>query len=152
VRTAESLAPSAGASSSVAAAASSSTEAAAKVAAAPAVAAADDGQAETFRFHGGRMTDGHVDGLDFGSGDKLALRHFDAGTFEGIKGGNHLQVSADGSFAKIDSFADLRELDRASSKVAVHADGDTLVIDIDQKGADHTIELAGLGHVYADLI
>jgi len=159
VRTAESLAPSAGASSSVGAAASSSsasssTEAAAKVAVAPAAAAADDGQAETFRFDGNKATkgSGHVDGFDFAAGDKLALIHYDAGTFHGKAGGNYLAASLDGTFVKIDSYADLRELDQASSKVSVHADGDTLVIDIDQKGADHTIELAGLGHVYADLI
>ena len=34
----------------------------------------------------------------------------------------------------------------------MHSDGDTLVLDIAQKGADHVIELAGLGHAYADLI
>jgi hypothetical protein len=156
VKTAESLAPNAGASSSVAAPASSPSEVAAAkvaVASAPAAAAADDGHADVFRFDGEKAKgSGHVDGLDFAAGDKLALIHYDAGTFHGHAGGNYLAAALDGTFAKIDSFADLRELDQASSKVSVHADGDTLVIDIDQKGADHAIELAGLGHVYADLI
>ena len=157
LKTAESLAPNAGAPDSVKSAGAASAASASvaddplgRPGRPPTVAA--DAQADTFRFDGHKGTDGHVDGLDFGGGDKLVLRHFDAGTFEALAGGNPLQVSAAGTFAKIDSLADLRELDQASSKVSVHSDGDTLVLDIAQKGADHAIELAGLGHAYADLI
>lgn len=156
LKTAESLAPGAGAPDSVksAGAASSATASVAETLSADTAAAkvAADGAADTFRFDGNKGTGGQVNGLDFDTGDRLVLRHFDAGTFEALAGGNPLQVSAAGTMAKIDSLLDLRELDRASSKVSVHSDGDTLVLDIAQKGADHVIELAGLAHAYADLI
>jgi hypothetical protein len=157
LKTAESLAPSAGAPDSVKAAGAAASVATASVAetlsadttTAKVVA---DAAADTFRFDGQKGTGGHVDGLDFDGGDRMVLRHFDANTFAALADGNPLQVSGAGTFAKIDSLLDLRELDRASSKVSVHSDGDTLVLDIAQKGADHVIELAGLGHAYADLI
>jgi parallel beta-helix repeat protein len=149
VKTAESLAPSAGAPDAVKAAAPASAASASSAAAA---AGDSNGHGDTFRFHGDKAANGHADGVDFGEGDTVVLTHFDAGTFRGHGGGNYLAASLEGNYVKIDSLADLRELDSASSKVKIHTDGDTLVLDIAQKGADHVIELAGLGHVYADLV
>jgi hypothetical protein len=147
VKTAESLAPSAGASA---------TSAAPSPAEAPpnsGSGSGSDGHSDIFRFYGDTKGGTRQVSLDFGDGDKMTLHKFAVGTFHDHAGGNYLQVSPDGAYAKIDSLADLRELDQASSKVSIHTSGDTLVLDIAQKGvADHVIELAGLGHAYADLI
>ena len=100
---AESLAPNAAVPDLVKSAVAASVASASAATTLAAASAADtvtadklaaDAQADTFRFDGHKGTGGQVDGLDFGAGDKLALSHFDIGTFHGVSGGNPLQVSA----------------------------------------------------------
>lgn len=101
---------------------------------------------EHYRFDKSGPTD-VVTGLDFGKGDTIELYGFKGGTFYGQKGGNFLLVTVNG--ALLDSVEDLRELDAASPKVSIHDGGnDTLVIDIDQPGGMHSIELLAFAHVY----
>ena len=92
LKTAESLAPSAGAPDSVksAGAASVATASVADTLSADTATAkvAADAAADTFRFDGHKGTGGHVDGLDFDAGDRMVLRHFDANTFEALADGN----------------------------------------------------------------
>ena len=144
VKTAESLAPNAGAPDAVkaAGAASAATVAAGALAAPPSLAlsaAAADGHADTFRFYGDKGTRRRMYGPRLRRGRQARaapLRRRAPSTTEA--GGNALPVSADGTFAKIDSLADLRELDQASAKVSVHTSGDTLVLDIAQAGGATT--------------
>jgi parallel beta-helix repeat protein len=158
VKTAEGLAPKAGAPDAVKAAGAASAAASApesslasSLASSSASSSVGDGHADIFRFNSKNGTD-KVSGLHFGEGDKLVLQEFDRGTFHDQAGGNPLVVKFDGMLTKIDSLADLRELDKASPKVSIHTSGDTLVLDIDQKAGHHVLDLAGLGHAYADLI
>ena len=49
----------------------------------------------------------------------------------------------------IDHLDDLRELDQASSAVHVREGrNDTLIIDIDQPGPDHVVQILDLAHAY----
>jgi hypothetical protein len=153
VKTAENLAPNAGASDAVKAAGAASAPSSPESSGDASVAT--DGHSDTFRFFGDKAVKGssHVEGLDFGAGDTLVLTHFDAGTFRGHADSNYLAAALGGDYVKIDSLADLRELNSASPNVSVHTSGDTLILDIAQKGqADHVIEIAGIGHAYGGLI
>ena len=150
LKTAEGLAPSAGAPDAVKAAVAASVS---TLSATVADASADTGShGDTFRFYGDKGTHGQADGIDFSAGDTLSLRAFNLETFHDQNHSSDLLVSAHGTSAQVESLAGLRQLDQASSKVSVHTSGDTLVLDIAQTGPDHVIELAGLGHAYSDLI
>ena len=104
----------------------------------------DIGRADTFRLDASGKTD-VVRGLDFGERDQIVLHDFAAGSFRGAGSG----ASADGTSATIGSLDDLHALDRASSAVSVRENGhDTLIIDIQQSAAHHTVQLLGLAHEY----
>jgi hypothetical protein len=92
-----------------------------------------------------------VAGLDLDEGDKIVFRDFDRGSFEGIGGGNPLQVNRDGTFAKIDSVADLVELVEASANVSAavdHAAGE-LRLAVAHHGGTLTIVLEQYGRAFA---
>jgi hypothetical protein len=76
------------------------------------------------------------------------LTDYARGTLKGKGGGNKLDVSSDGTYARIDSEADIRELDSASTAVRVlEGQDDALVIGITQRGEpEHVLQIAG----YAD--
>jgi hypothetical protein len=77
-----------------------------------------------------------VSGLEFGDGDRILLKSFPAGTLKSQGGGNPLAVNKEGTYGVLDSLADIKELDLASSAVSTRtlAKSDTLVIDIDPSG------------------
>lgn len=110
-----------------------------------------DGEAEDFRFRGGdvrgRETD-RLSGVDFGEDDEIVFTSYDRNTFEDFSGGNLVSNNRTGTYVKIDSLADIRELDRASDDVGVRVRGDTLVLTIDQEDGTHQVSMAGLGDSY----
>ncbi len=107
-----------------------------------------DAFGDTFRFDAAGKTD-KVRGLNFDDGDRIVLHDYAKGTFHDQAGGNPLAVSGKGASVTLDSLNDLRELDRASSAVHVRQDKyDTLIIDIDQPGPDHTIRIIDMAHAY----
>jgi hypothetical protein len=109
-----------------------------------------NGKADSIRFDGDDVSRSPsvIDSFDFGEKDKIVLIDYAKGTFKGKVGGNKLDVSSDGTYAKIDSLADLQELESRSSAVDIlRGSNDTLIIEVAQKGEpDHLIHLAG----YAD--
>jgi hypothetical protein len=109
-----------------------------------------DGRARTYRFDGDQVdrTPDTLSGFDFGEGDRIVLIDYARGTFKGKAGGNKLDVSGDGTYARINSDADIRELDSASTAVRVlEGQDDALVIRITQRGEpEHVLQIAG----YAD--
>jgi hypothetical protein len=126
---------------------SSSSGAASK---APAPGGADG---TDFRFTGSMAKAGKnaaPDDFDFADGDRIILRDFANGTLKGWGGGNPLAVNKIGTYAVLDSLADVQELAGASGAVSAHAKGDTLVIDLDPRGGAE-IHLAGLGHEFLAL-
>ena len=152
LKTAEGLAPSAGAGSTVkaagAAAAATTVEAAKEVASAKQAAPTADGHADTFRFDAKGATD-VVRNFAFGDHDQIVLHDYAKGTFHGQSGGNPLVITENGSMVKIDSMADLHELAKASGKVHVHeGQRDTLIINIEQPGHDHMIKILDMAHAY----
>jgi hypothetical protein len=86
-------------------------------------------------------------GVDLDDGDRILLKSFDAGTLKGLGGGNPLAVNKAGTYAVLDSLADIRELDLASAAVTTRtlAKSDTLVVDIDPRGPG-SLELHLHGH------
>ena len=109
-----------------------------------------DGRARTYRFDGDQVdrSPDTISGFDFGEGDRIVLTDYARGTFKGKAGGNKLDVSGDGTYARINSDADIRELDSASTAVRVlEGQDDALVIGITQRGEpEHLLQIAG----YAD--
>lgn len=140
-----------GASVSNAAAASTSEastlSASAKMSAAALTTAAD---ADQFTFLGTSVDKDKTSAatVDFSGGDTIVFNKYDGGTFDNVAGGNVLAVNSAGTYAKIDSIADLRELVTASKAVTAKVSGDTLTIDIAQDTGVHHLVLAGLGHDY----
>ncbi len=107
-----------------------------------------NGHADTFRFDAVGSPD-VVKGLVFGEGDRIVLENYARGTFQGTAGGNVLDVTSDGTSVTIDSLADIRELDAASADVHTRLGGlDKLVLDIDQAGGLHSIQLVAMAHNY----
>ena len=98
------------------------------------------------RFDAAGPTD-VVSGLNFSAGDRIEFHDYKGGTFHAQKGGNDLVVTITGAI--IDSVADLRELAAASDVVSIRqGSNDTLVIDIDQPGGMHSVQLLEFAHVY----
>ena len=87
-------------------------------------------------------------GFDFDDHDVLIFHDYQSGTFKQVSGGNPLQVSTGGTWAKLDSIADLKELDKASPEVsiAVNKAADTVTLVIDQGTIVHKIAMDGLVH------
>ncbi len=136
-------------SSASAATTTATTESTTTTTTTSAVSAADG---DTFRFLGSRLGDGDTKTatVDFDH-DIVILSNYQDKTFAGIKGGNELVVDTGGNYAKLDSLADIKELDQASSAVSTKVSGDTLILDITQSTGTHHIQLAGLGHDYLAL-
>jgi len=120
-------------------------------------ASAGDGDADQFRFNGSDLTaskSSTVNGLDFGDGDTLAFIWYDNGSFHDQSGGNLVHANAEGSYVKIDSVADIKELaDYSGNKVtaSANAETDVLTLTIDQGGATHQVAIAGLADAYLAL-
>src|SRR5262249_29986879 len=108
--------------------------------------------ADKFWFAGTGLTgtsNDHVADLNFAEGDTIAFAKFGAGTFAGIAGGNKLAVASGGTGTTLDSFADIAELDQASSAVTVTQEGstDTLVLTVtDTSGA---VQAVHIDHAWA---
>ena len=88
--------------------------------------------------------------LDFDDRDALVFHDYKGGTFKQVAGGNPLQVSGDGTWARVDSIADLKELDTASTVVSISASKatDVVTVSITTGDAVHKIALEGLAHDY----
>jgi hypothetical protein len=101
--------------------------------------------ADTFRFDAKGATD-FVKGVNFAGGDKLVLHDYETGTF---LGGAAVGASSNGTTVTIDSYADLRALDKASPDVRVHEGvDDTIAIVLKQDSGDHWVRLVGNAHDY----
>jgi hypothetical protein len=134
--------------SGVSASSSSGSSGAASKASASASADGTD-----FRFTGSMAKAGKnaaPGNFDFADGDRIILQGFANGTLKGWGGGNPLAVNKIGTYAVLDSLADVQELAGASSAVSTRVKGDTLVIDLDPRGGAE-IHLAGLGHDFLAL-
>jgi hypothetical protein len=110
-----------------------------------------DGDADAFRFFGDELGGGRtstVRGLDFGEGDTLTFLRYDAGTFKAFGGGNPLEANRNGDYVKLDSIADLKELDQASGDVSLGRSGDTVTLSIDQGSATHRVVLEHLADAF----
>lgn len=109
-----------------------------------------DGDADAFRFDGGRINGTERDRLniDFSEGDRLILNGYDRSTFEDVSGGNIVQNNARGDFVRIDSLTDIQELADSSRDIRVSTNGDTLVLNINQDDGAHQLILEGLGREY----
>jgi hypothetical protein len=109
-----------------------------------------NGEADTFRFDGPKGGSKTIKGVDFSEADQIKLIHFLDDTFDHIRGGNKIAVSLDGTYAAIDSVADLKELDAASDHVSIRETGeDSILITITQPGmAKHLIALTDMAQDY----
>lgn len=111
-----------------------------------------NGKAEYTKFDGAVLHGGdHLDtcpDLSFDEGDVIVFNNYDAGTFKQVWGGNKLNVTTDGIYAKLDSLVDVQELVHASAAVTATVSNDTLTLSIEQAGGTHTIVLDGLGQEY----
>lgn len=85
-----------------------------------------------------------VDGLDFLQSDLLVLKNFARGTFVGAADDNPLWIWERGSAVKIDSIADLAELDLRSRAVDVSLEGEMLFLEIWQGRQSFDIALIAL--------
>lgn len=146
---------SAGASSS---AAMSEAPAVESVAKASTISAPSNGNglADEFRFDGAKISASKtsaVSGLDFDDGDTLVFIWYDKDSFHDKPGGNLLHANAEGTYVKIDSLADIKELADVNSKVSVSADAasDVLTMSIDQGTYTHKLQIAGLADEYLSL-
>jgi len=109
-------------------------------------APADDGGTD-FRFTGSQSK-GKADtvrDLDFADGDRIILKDYAAGTLKGYGDDNYLAVNRAGTYAVLDSQADLAELAAASSAVTLAAAGDGQLLRISQPGGRHDIYLPAQG-------
>lgn len=146
------IAGSASASASTSASSASSATLAAKTSdATVSHSGTGDGDADSFRFYGSHVdgsTKNTVSHLDFGDGDTIVLIGYDHGTFEDHNGGNEVWNNAEGTYVKIDSVADLRELATYSDAIHASVQGDDLSLTIDQHSGSQTLLLLGLGDAY----
>lgn len=114
-------------------------------------ASTGDGDADSFRFYGSHVngtTTDTVSHIDFGDGDDIVLIGYDSGTFEDHNGGNEVWNNAEGTYVKVDSVADLRELATYSDAINASVQGDDLSITIDQHSGTQTLVLLGLADAY----
>lgn len=124
---------------------------------APEAGSHGNGHADEFRFDGSKLAESKtstVSDLDFGDGDTLVFIWYDKDSFHDKPGGSLLHANAEGTYVKIDSIADIKELaDFSGNKVSAHAnvDTDVLTLSIDQGGLTHTVQLAGLADEYLSL-
>lgn len=112
-----------------------------------------NGVADTFRFSGTRIdgdTTRRLNDVDFSEGDVIKLGRYDVGTFEDMVGGNPVQNNVSGSYVRIDSLADIAELDQYSSAVSASVSGNDLTVTITQDRGTLDLVLAGLGNAYQD--
>ena len=109
--------------------------------------AADLADGDVFNFKGWAVTKaGRATEIDFDveDGDVILFAGYEGGTFQGKAGGNALQVSADGKWAKLDSVADIAELAARSGDVDAWTRDDDLFLRIRQDRGAETITLDGL--------
>ena len=68
-------------------------------------------------------------------------------------GGNLVHANAEGTYVKIDSLADIKELAQVNNKVSVSANAatDVLTMSIDQGAYTHKVQIAGLADEYLSL-
>ena len=110
-----------------------------------------NGLADEFRFKGTDLSGGDKTSkiaADFSDGDTIVLINYAKGTFEDVSGGNVLHNSADGTYVKIDSVTDLRELASSSDAISAKVSGDTLTLDVAQASGTHHLVFEGLGHAF----
>lgn len=106
--------------------------------------------ADEFRFLGSAVGREKTDtfAIDFSKGDTIVLNGYAGHTFDDISGGNVVANNTTGTYVKIDSITDLRELATASEAITAKVSGDTLTLDIAQDGGVHHLVMAGLGQEY----
>jgi parallel beta-helix repeat protein len=117
---------------------------------APSTGGLGDGDADTFRFDGDRVS-GQTRAtrdVDFGEGDRVVFSDYDRGTFKHSSGGNPVQLASNGTGVTLDSVADIREVNNRSGAVSVNTDGDDLVLHIRQGSGTHHITFDGLADLY----
>ena len=125
------------------------------VAPAPSGTPSGDGVANDVRYNGAEI-DGQeritFKGVDFGEGDRILLRNFDAGTFRHYAGDNKMAIDASKTYAQLNSLTDVQELVAASQDVSAvfRAANDTLVVRIAQDDGVLEIALPGLADAYKD--
>ena len=78
----------------------------------------------------------------------IVFRNFDAGTFRNGGDGNSLEAWNGGRAVKVDSLADLAELDARSRAIEATTKGDVLILSIDEDGETIEIALDGLGAAF----
>lgn len=116
-----------------------------------------NGQADSIRFDGTKIansTTSKVQYLDFDEGDTLVFISYDKDSFHDKPGGNVLHANTAGTYVKIDSVADIKELaDFSGNKVTASANAttDVLTLKIDQGDHVHTVQLTGLADEYLAL-
>lgn len=112
-----------------------------------------DPEGEIFRFDGKDvqgLTLSSVAGLDFGRGDEIYLHGFDAGVFQGVTGGNSLEIWEHGGAVRIDSALDLQELSDISPLVTGRTNkAGTLTLIITESDGQLQIELPGMAAAWA---
>lgn len=107
-----------------------------------------NGHADEFRFQGSAVTGtktATLSHVDFAEHDTLVLIGYDKGTFHDKSGGNQVWVNDTGTYVKIDSAADLKELVQNSKAINAKVSGDTLTLTIEQHGGTQKLVLDGLG-------
>lgn len=111
-----------------------------------------NGHADEFRFQGSAVTGSKtpVSHVNFAEHDTIVLLGYDQGTFQDHSGGNQVWNNDSGTYVKIDSVADLKELATYSKAIDASVSGDTLTLAIHQQGGTQTLVLDGLGHEYQD--
>ena len=112
-----------------------------------------DPEGEIFRFDGKDvqgLTLSSVAGLDFGRGDEIYLHGFDPGVFQGVTGGNSLEIWEHGGAVRIDSALDLQELSDISPLVTGRTNrAGTLTLIITESDGQLQIELPGMAAAWA---
>ena len=101
------------------------------------------GDADAFRFYGTKVTKDRTDkvsDMSFSEGDTLVLADYKAGTFKSLSSdSNVVWHNKEGDYVKIDSIADIKELDKYSSMISTHKSGGDVIMDIVQ--GSHTQHL-----------
>jgi hypothetical protein len=115
---------------------------------------AGDGTATSFRYDGAGIDGSErvtFTGVDFGEGDRITLKNFDAGTFRHYAGDNRMAINDSQSYIQMNSLTDLQEVVTASKDLtALFRAGDTLVVRIAQDDGVLDIVLPGLADDYQD--
>lgn len=112
-----------------------------------------DPEGEIFRFdakdvHG--LTVARVTGLDFGRGDEIYLHGFDQNVFQGVTGGNSLEIWEHGGAVRLDSALDLQELSDISPLVTGRTNSaGMLTLVINDGHGQLQIELPGMAAAWA---